>query len=233
MSNEIKFKIDGKECVGKQGQYITEAASDNKVYIPTLCAFHGQKPAGTCRICTVKVGGRNMAACTSTIAEGMEIENNTSELSEARKVIIEMLFAEGNHYCPTCEKSGSCDLQALAYRYNMLGSRFQKTFPNREVFADSPKLMLEHNRCILCKRCMNGIKTEDGKSYFAFTQRGNRSQVTIAQDLINDMTDEVAQKAMDICPVGAILKKEKGFDVPIGKRKYDKKPIGSDIESNG
>ena len=73
MSNEIKFEIDGKKCVGKAGQKIVDAAKENGVYIPTLCHFDGLKPVGTCRICTVKVGGRPMAACTSVVTEGMKI----------------------------------------------------------------------------------------------------------------------------------------------------------------
>ncbi len=100
----INFTIDGKSCKAKPGQTIVEAAKDNGIYIPTLCHFEGLKPAGTCRICTVKVGGRNMAACTTPVTEGMVVENKTADLEDYRKAIIEMLFVEGNHIVPNMRK---------------------------------------------------------------------------------------------------------------------------------
>ncbi len=226
---EIKFKIDGKDCVGKSGQTIVEAAKDNGIYIPTLCHFEGLKPAGTCRICTVKVGGRNMAACTTPVAEGMVIENKTSEIEDMRKAIIEMLFVEGNHMCPTCEKSGNCELQALGYIYTMMVPRFPYLFPTRSVDASIPRLYIDRNRCVQCLRCVRGVVTADGKRVFGLVNRGGKAAISADKDLAAALTDEQAQKAMDLCPVGAILKKGVGFKIPIGKRKYDNKPIGSDL----
>ncbi len=227
MAENIKFTIDGKECEGKPGQTIVEAANDNGVYIPVLCYFEGVKPTGSCRICTVKANGRFLAACTSMIAEGMEIENETPELKDKRKAVIEMLFVEGNHFCPSCEKSGNCDLQALAYKYEVMAPRFPYEFAQRELDATTPKLIIERNRCILCRRCVAGIRNSDGKGVFAFTHRGNKAVINIDHEIAATLTDEQAQKAMDLCPVGAIIKKEEGFKAPIGTRKYDKKPIGS------
>ncbi|MBD3243116.1 MAG: 2Fe-2S iron-sulfur cluster binding domain-containing protein [Chitinivibrionales bacterium] len=233
MSDTVKFTIDGKECTGRKGQTIVQAAKDNGVYIPVLCFFDGISPTGTCRVCTVKVNGRPMAACTTPVAEGLTIENETPELNEMRKTIIEMLFVEGNHFCPACEKSGSCDLQALAYRFQMMAPRFEYEFSKRELDATPPKLLIERNRCILCKRCVKGIFTKDGKALFAFSNRGNKAVINIDDTLAQEMTEELAQQAMDICPVGAIIRKGKGFDTPIGKRKYDTQPIGSDVSAKG
>lgn len=231
MEKNIKFKIDGKACFASEGQYIVEAARDAGVFIPTLCNMEGVKPRGACRICTVKVHGRPLAACTTPIGHGMEIETDTPELDNFRKSIVEMLFIEGNHYCPMCEKSGCCDLQALAYKYNMMVPRFNYNFPVRTLDASSSKLMIDHNRCIECKRCIRTIKTNDGKSYFAFSKRGAKVQVNLDSELGKTISDELANKAMEICPVGAILVKERGFVVPIGQRKYDFIPIGSEIEN--
>jgi len=230
MSDQIKFTIDGKECTGKRGQTIVEAAKDNGVYIPVLCHYDGLKPAGTCRICTVKVGGRNMAACTTPIAPDMVVQNNIPELEDMRKAIVEMLFVEGNHMCPTCEKSGNCELQALGYRYNMMVPRFPYLWPVRDVDASAPKMYIDTNRCIQCLRCVRGVVTRDGKHIFGLVSRGDRTIISADPRLAADMTDEQAQKAMDLCPVGALIRKEVGFAVPIGKRKYDTKPIGSEIE---
>jgi len=229
MSN-IKFTIDGKECSAKSGQTIVEAAKDNGVYIPTLCHFDGLKPAGTCRICTVKVGGRNMAACTTPVTSGMVVENKTPELEDFRKAIIEMLFVEGNHMCPTCEKSGNCELQALGYRYQMMVPRFPFLFPKRAVDASSPKLYIDKNRCVQCLRCVRGITSADGRKVFGLVMRGGHAQISMDNELAAQLSDAEALKAMELCPVGAILRKEVGYAVPIGKRKYDKAPIGSEIE---
>lgn len=231
MDQTIKFKIDGKECLGQKRQSIVDAACDNHIYIPTLCNIPGVKPRGACRICSVRVNGRLMTACTSPIAEGMEIESKTADIEDLRKAIIELLFTEGNHFCPSCERSGNCELQALAYRYQMLVPRFKYQFNERSIEASHPKLIKDHNRCILCKRCIRAIKDDKGRGIFAFRKRGHHVEINIDTKLSKDMTDEQAQKATEVCPVGAILRKEQGFKVPIGQRKYDRKPIGSEIET--
>ncbi|MCD4683801.1 MAG: (2Fe-2S)-binding protein [Bacteroidales bacterium] len=231
MNDKIKFTIDGKECKADKGANLVEAAKANGIFIPTLCHLEGVKPAGSCRICNVKINGRFMTACTTEIADGMMIENNTTDIQELRNIIIETLFVSGNHYCPACEKSGNCELQALGYRYKMLVPRFPFEFEEKVVDASTPKIFIDRNRCILCKRCVRSLKTKDGKSIFAINGRGHKAMINIDHELANKMTDEEAQNAMDTCPVGSILKKERGYVDPIGSRKYDKKPIGSEIES--
>jgi len=229
MPEKIKFTIDGQECLAEAGQTIYEAAKANGIFIPVLCHFEGLKPVGSCRICSVRVNGRWMAACTQPIIPGMVIENNHPDVDEYRKALIEMLFVEGNHFCPACEKSGNCELQALAYRYQIMVPRFPYLFPKREIEA-FPKFLLEHNRCVQCQRCVRAIQSPDGKKVFAMKNRSGGVRVNVDKKLAARLSDEEARKAMDICPVGAILKKEVGFRIPIGKRKYDKKPIGSEIE---
>ena len=228
--SDIKFTIDGKDCTAKSGQTIVEAAKANGIYIPVLCHFDGLKPAGTCRICTVKVGGRFMAACTTPVAEGMRIDNMTPEIEDMRKQIVEMLFVEGNHMCPTCEKSGNCELQALGYRYKMMVPRFPYLWPVRPVIPDTPKLYLDRNRCVQCLRCVRDIVTADGKHVFGVTERGGKTLISIDRALAATLSEEMAQKAMDQCPVGCILRKEVGYKVPIGQRKFDSKPIGSELK---
>lgn len=232
MAKTIKFTIDGKEYTSQEGKYIVDAARENNVYIPTLCNIVGVHPQGSCRLCTVKVNGRHMTACTTPLTDGMQIENNSKEIADIRKAIIEMLFVEGNHFCPSCEKSGRCDLQAMAYRFQMMVPEFPYMFPNREVEVLSDKLLLDSNRCILCKRCIRGIKDKNGNSIFTFKKRANKVRIAFAKEAGEKMSDKQAQEAMDICPVGAIIRKEQGFNIPIGNRKYDNVPIGSEIEKN-
>jgi [NiFe] hydrogenase diaphorase moiety small subunit len=230
MSQIVKITINGIECMATNGQYLIDAAKENGIYIPTLCNYPGVKPKGSCRICTVKINGRLITACTRPVTENLDVITEDEELIELRKAIIELLFIEGNHFCPACEKSGNCELQALAYRYGMMVPRFPYTFPQREVDASNPKLIKDQNRCILCKRCIRAIHDEEGRAIFAYHKRGNKVEISLDPKIGKNLSDELAQKAMDVCPVGALLIREKGFDEPIGERKYDKKPIGSDIE---
>ncbi len=228
----IKFTIDDKECSAEAGLDLWKAAMLNGVFIPYLCHMKDVIPSGSCRICTVIVNGRAMTACTTIITptfEGSKVENNTPQLNEMRKTIIELLFVEGNHFCPSCEKSGNCELQGYAYLYEMLVPQFTYTFPKRQINATSPKIFLDTNRCILCKKCIRSLKDEQGRSYFAFKYRGKKTEICIDHKLSLSMSDELALSAMNGCPVGAILKKEKGFDTPIGKRKFDKEPIGTEF----
>ena len=231
MSEKIKIFIDGKEYWTEPGKTILDAAKDNGIFIPSLCHLEGVKAAGSCRICNVKVNGRNMTACSTPVADGMTIENDIPELNELRKAIVEVMFVAGNHFCPACEKSGNCELQALGYRFRMLVPRFPYEFPDKGVNAESKYIYHDRNRCILCKRCVRTVM-KDGKHVFALNSRGGEHvHIKIDTELASQLTEEEAQAAMDICPVGAILKKERGYYSPIGERKFDKHPIGSDIEN--
>ena len=221
MNKTIKFKIDGEIIPAEKGQTIVQAAHSNGIYIPTLCNFEGAKPKGCCRMCTIKINNRFMTACTTPVADGMEVENNTDEIKDIRRSIIELLFVSGNHFCPSCEKSGNCELQALAYRYEMMVPRFPYTFPQKGVDAKSPKIIKDQNRCISCKRCIKTIEDEKGRKYFAFKDRGYDLEVVLDEEMGKTITDEIAQLAMDYCPVGYILKKEIGYHEPIGTRKFD------------
>ncbi|MBI2428826.1 MAG: (2Fe-2S)-binding protein [Ignavibacteriales bacterium] len=227
----IRIIIDGKEYLSRSGVYLIDVARENRIFIPTLCNISGVKPRGACRMCTVSVNGRYMTACTTPVSEGMEIKTNTPDLHDLRKAILEIMFVEGNHICPVCEKSGNCDLQALAYRFQILVPRFPYSFPKRTIDAENPLLVKDHNRCILCKRCIRTIKDEQGRSFFAFRKRGHKLEISIAHHLKDHLNKEIAQRAVDVCPTGALLKKESGYNIPISERKYERTPIGSEIES--
>ncbi len=230
MAKIVSFSIDGKECMAEEGRYLVDAVEANNVYIPTLCNMKGVSPQGSCRVCSVKVNGKLVTACTTKVSEGMEVINESEELRDLRTAIIELLFAEGNHFCPSCERSGNCELQALAYRFQIFIPRFPYLFPERNIEASNPKLLKDHNRCILCKRCIRAITDEKGRRLFAFGKRGDAIVISIDTKLAENISDELADRAADVCPVGAIIRKGRGFAVPIGKRRYDEQPIGADVE---
>ncbi|HPC20454.1 MAG: (2Fe-2S)-binding protein [Kiritimatiellae bacterium] len=231
MASFVRFTLDGRACLAEEGAQLVAAAKECGVYIPTLCNYPGIPPKGACRICTVLVNGIPQTACTTKVVEDMAVVTRTPELEEFRKAVVEILFAEGNHLCPSCERSGNCELQALAYRYRVTVPHFPYLFPKRDVEAWHPKLVKDHNRCIQCKRCIRGIHNAEGKAIFAFGKRGDKVVINIDPETSKNISDELAQRAMDICPVGAILRKGKGFDTPIGRRKYDHQPIGSEVQA--
>jgi [NiFe] hydrogenase diaphorase moiety small subunit len=231
MSDILTFTIDGVEVTAQPGQTILEAAEAAGIYIPRLCYLKGLIPHASCRVCTVLVNGRPQSACTQPAANGIVVENNTDTVLKHRRNIVEMLFVEGNHYCMFCEKSGNCELQAMAYRLGITAPKFPYMFPDRDVDASHPDIMLDRNRCILCARCVRASRDVDGKHVFGFVNRGGKKRIAVnAQAKLADTNMDLRDKAADVCPVGCILKKRVGFAVPIGNRKYDHQPIGSDIE---
>ena len=211
------FTLDGQVIAYTEGQTIMQAASAAGVFIPHLCYHPEFKPHGSCKLCTVKVNGRQTASCTMRAAAGMVVESETEEINAERRALTQMLFVEGNHFCPSCEKSGNCQLQATAYHLGMMSPHYDHFFPNRAVDASHPDVLLDFNRCILCSLCVRASRDVDGKNVFGLSGR--------------DFT--LADKAAQVCPVGVILKKRKGFAVPIGERKYDKAPISEPATTEG
>jgi [NiFe] hydrogenase diaphorase moiety small subunit len=231
MPSELTFIIDGKEITAQAGQTIMEAADAAGVYIPRLCAMEGLHPYGACRVCTVTVNGRPQAACTQPAAAGIVVENDTDKLLVYRRNLIEMLFVEGNHYCMFCEKSGNCELQALGYRFGMLTPKYPFMYPDREVDASHPDVFIDRNRCVLCARCIRASQELDGKGAFGFVGRGPHKQVAAdAAEGIAGTKAAATDKAVAACPTGSLMPKRVGYAIPVGQRKYDHRPIGSEIE---
>jgi [NiFe] hydrogenase diaphorase moiety small subunit len=218
----IKLTIDGQEVIAQSGQTLIDVAAENGTYIPSLCYVKGEKCLGTCRTCSVKVNGTVAAACTVPVTDGMTVNVNEPELVDMRKALVEFLFAEGKHNCPSCEKSGRCDLQGVGYEVDMMVSRFQYRFPKRSRDVQSEKIWLERDRCIFCQRCVEFVRDkETDQKIFSISSRGEQAQIEIDVNLANKMSPEQVRDAANLCPVGCILEKGVGFDTPIGKRKYE------------
>ena len=219
--------IDGVEISFEAGQTIMDAALAAGHYIPHLCHNPEFRPHGSCRLCMVKVNGRNAAACTTPAGEGALVENNSEELMAQRRLLLQMLFVEGNHACPACEKSGACQLQAVAYYCGMLAPELTHLYPRRDVDASHAEVAIDFNRCILCELCVRASRDVDGKSVFAISGRGIEARLVVnaASGRLGDTSFAASDKAMHVCPVGAILPKHRGYEVPIGRRLYDLEPI--------
>jgi len=220
--------IDGQEIPFHDGQTIMDAALAAGVYIPHLCHRPGLTPHGSCKLCTVEINGKNASACTLPAASGQQVSNNTPALNEVRKTITQMLFIEGNHICPSCEKTGNCTLQAVARHLGMLDGHFPQFFPRREVDASHATVMLDRDRCILCELCVRASREIDGKNVFAIAGRGIEAHLIVnsASGKLADSDLETGDMAAHICPVGAILIKQHGYEVPIGMRTFDLHQVG-------
>lgn len=223
------FSLDGHEVEFGPGDTLLQAARRAGHYIPHLCWHPGFTAHGSCRLCTVKVNGRSGAACTIQASSGQEVESDTPELNAQRKTLLQMLFIEGNHFCPSCEKSGDCLLQATAYQMGMEGPHFEEFYPNRRVDASHPDLLLDLNRCILCGLCARASAQED-KHVFAMGGRGIASHLLVNSEsgYLGDSAISPSDRAANICPVGAILPKRRGFVVPIGQRRFDSHPVAQE-----
>lgn len=219
--------LDGERVPFTAGQTIMEAATDAGKFIPHLCWHPDVSTHGSCRMCVVKINGRFAASCTTQAATGQVVRNHTHELTAGRRTSLQLLFIEGNHYCPSCERSGNCVLQATAYEMGMLSPHFDHFFPDRPIDASHPDVVLEFNRCIQCELCVRASRELDGKNVFALAGRGINSHLIVNSESgkLADTDFAITDRAADICPVGVFLRRDDAFHVPIGSRKYDGEPI--------
>jgi [NiFe] hydrogenase diaphorase moiety small subunit len=229
VSERASFLLDGDEIPFEPGQTVLQAALAAGHYIPHLCYHPEFRPHGSCKLCTATAGGHPVTSCTRPAEAGLEVQSDTEELNELRRTLLQMLFAEGNHFCPSCEKSGSCMLQALGYDLGVMTAGFRHMFPHRPVDATHPELLLDLNRCILCELCVRASHEVDGKSVFALSGRGLDKHLIVnsPSGRLGDSDIAATDKAASVCPVGAILRKDTGFEVPIGRRRFDLSPISA------
>ena len=221
------FFLDGHEVPFEPEQTIIQAALAAGHYIPHLCYHPEFQPHGSCKVCTCQVNGRTVTSCTTPAVESSEVASEVPEVQEIRRDLVQFLFTEGNHFCPSCELSGACKLQAVGYELGVVTGHYNPLFPNRPVDASHPDVLLDTNRCILCELCVRASALIDGKNVFALSGRGITKHLIVNAESgrLGDTRLAVEDKAMAVCPVGAIVRKRHGFRVPIGQRLYDVRPI--------
>jgi [NiFe] hydrogenase diaphorase moiety small subunit len=227
MSTEKTFRLDGKEIPFKDGDTVMDAALRAGEYIPHLCHNPDFPPHGSCRVCVVDVNGKHQCSCTLPATENLDVDNSSEAIVDKRRTLLQMLFVEGNHTCPACEKSGACQLQAVAYHTGMLSPHFTHFFPKRLIDASHPEIVFYFNRCILCGLCVRVSREVDKKSVFAISGRGPSTRIIFnsPSGRAGDTTLSITDKAVSVCPTGAILPKHLGYETPIGERLYDKQPV--------
>jgi bidirectional [NiFe] hydrogenase diaphorase subunit len=218
-SAEVKtLTIDEKQVSGRRGQTILEVALENEIEIPTLCHLEGLSDIGACRLCMVEIKGSNklLPACVTTIFEGMDVSTNTERLQKYRRNILELLFAERNHVCAVCVSNGHCELQTMAQRQGLTHVRLPYRNPSLPVDASHERFTADHNRCILCTRCVRICAEIEGAHVWDVMGRGTDSVlITDLHEKWGESTCTSCGKCVQVCPTGALFDKSKvGSDHP-------------------
>ncbi len=215
MPDKISIRIDGEYVAAEQGQTILEVARASGKYIPTLCWLESLTPVGACRLCIVEVSGVNrlLPACTTPVQDGMSVTTNSEKLSAYRRIALEFLLSERNHQCAVCVSNNHCELQAMAQRLGVNSVRYSYSFPKLPVDVSHERYVLDHNRCILCTRCVRVCSEVEGAHVWELSSRGIRSMVVCEMNKPwgSSQTCTSCGKCVQVCPTGAMA--EKGFAV--------------------
>ena len=212
------FFIDGVELSGREDQTILEVAREHGIKIPTLCHLEGLTPIGSCRICIVEIDGKRFApSCITKVEDGMKIVTNNSEIQEYRKTILEMIFAERNHICSICIANGNCELQNLTIELEMDHFEIKNQYPKCEVDLSHEKYGIDHNRCVLCARCVRVCAEIERAHTKDISGRGHKARVItdFAKGWGEAETCTGCGKCVQVCPTGALFEKGK----PVGAKK--------------
>lgn len=225
MTDSPHFHLDEQRIPFQPGQTLMQAAQAAGAYLPHLCYHEGLTPHGSCRLCIVEIDGQIRAACTTPASAGLHVRS--AALDPQRRQLVELLFADGNHFCPTCETSGNCQLQALAYDLGMSHYTFAPLNPHRTNDGSHPDLFIEQDRCIFCALCVRAARQQDHKDVFGLGGRGTHTYLFAQADSgqLADTALRATDQAAHICPVGCILPKQGHYRIPIGQRLYDTQPI--------
>lgn len=207
----VTLQIEGRDVSASADQTILEVCREHGIEIPTLCAIEGLTEVGACRLCLVEVKGtpRLLPACTTRVAEGMEVSVNSERLAKYRKMTIEFLFSERNHICSVCVSNGHCELQDMAMRLGVTHVTVSYRHPRLPVDASHERFVVDHNRCILCSRCVRVCDEMEGAHTWDFLGRGINSRVItdLSEPWGESETCTSCSKCVHVCPTGALVEK--------------------------
>jgi formate dehydrogenase major subunit len=211
----VHLTINGKPVEVPEGTTVLRAAQNAGIHIPTLCDHPHLKPSGGCRLCMVDVQGFRgpTASCTLPAGEGMVVTTDTEQLIESRKFILSMLFSERNHLCPFCEVSGGdCELQNVSYGVGMTHWEYPPAWAKFPLDASHGDIVIDHNRCILCRRCVRACAELVGNFTLGLSQRGARTMLTADTGApLGESTCVACGMCVQVCPTGAMIDRHSAY----------------------
>jgi len=223
----LTLKINDKDIAAPEGQSILDVAAANGIDIPTLCHLDGLKDVASCRLCLVEIKGssRLFPACATLCREGMQVFTETDALREHRKMLVEMLLAEGNHVCAVCAMNGHCELQRLAQRLGVDHVELEYRYPVKQVDASHPRFVFDPNRCTLCTRCLRACEQIEGAHNWDVMGRGINARLVAGLNRPWALSDICTScgKCVLVCPTGALY--EKGLTACEQERRRENRPF--------
>ncbi len=218
------LKIDGIDIGGREDETLLDLARQNGIDIPTLCHVEGLSASGGCRMCLVEIKGsdRLLPACVTYPEEGMEVLTQTEQLVKYRKMILDLFFSERNHVCAVCVSNGHCDLQGMAARMGNTNVGVPYLTPEMSIDASHPYFLMDHNRCILCTRCVRVCREIEGAQTKGITGRGIESRIIYDLNVEwgDSMTCTSCGKCVQVCPTGALVAKGRSVAEMTKRREF-------------
>ena len=214
------LRIDGADVAAVDGQSILAVATENGIHIPTMCHLDGLADTGSCRLCIVEIAGsaKLTPACTTLVSEGMEVTTTSEQLVEHRRTITEMLFLERNHICAVCVANNHCELQDLAEELELDHFELPVINPRVGIDASHPLFAIDHNRCIMCVRCVRVCGEIEGA--FTWDVMGAGIDARVVTDMGTPWGESTTctscGKCVQVCPTGALF--EKGRAIAEGSK---------------
>ena len=212
----VNLTIDNQKITVPKGTTILNAAKKAGIDIPTLCFLKDINEVGDCRMCIVEVEGRRgfATSCIQTVEEGMVVHTHTPNVLEARHVILDLIISNHAKDCLTCTRSGNCELQALATKFNVLNIEFEGERTEHKIDDLSPSIVRDFNKCILCRRCVAACKNVQKIGAIDCINRGFESCIsTVGDHSLNDVNCTFCGQCIEACPTGALHEKETINDV--------------------
>lgn len=203
----MKVTVDGRMMEVPEGTSVLDAARMMGISIPTLCHHPKLSSFGGCRLCIVEIKGiaRPVTSCTTPVADGMEVTTRSPRLEELRRTIVELLLSDHPNDCMFCEKAGDCDLQELAYSYDLRSNRFWGERRQYKTRDGNPFIERDMEKCILCGRCVRVCDEVEGVGAIDFAYRGFRSKICPPYE--RDLACEFCGQCVAVCPTGALMGK--------------------------
>ena len=207
----VTLIINDQIVTAQEGESLLDVLREQGIEIPTLCHLDGLSERGGCRLCMVEIEGSNrlQASCVTKVQEGMVVHTHTDQLVAYRKMLLELLFAERNHVCAVCVMNGNCELQSQAALAGMDHVRYDYLHPDLPMDASHDRFVLDHNRCILCTRCVRVCDEVEGAHTWDVMGRGINSKVIIDlnQPWGSSNSCTSCGKCVQVCPTGALYAK--------------------------